>query len=75
MPSSDSRQATEDLVKAFRSTFQKYTKGTRETAFGRIFSAKGREDIHKLVSNPDRPVGSFRGLITFKEWYAAQKFR
>jgi hypothetical protein len=69
MASSDSRKATEDLVKGFKDVFSRYTKGTRQTAFDRIFSAKGKEEIYKLVNNPARSIGLFRSLITFKEWY------
>lgn len=75
MASGDSRKATEDLVKGFKDVFTRYTKGTRQTAFDRIFSAKGKEEIHTLVNNPSRSAGLFRSLITFKEWYAAQELR
>lgn len=69
-PSVDSNVKTAilDMAKELAKVFKKYTKNTREAAWGHLTSSEGKKEIQKLLVDPSRQPNTFTKLTSFKEW-------
>lgn len=52
----------EDIAKALKKIFDDYSKSTREDAWKKITSVKGKKEVEKLLKNPSGPISGFRKL-------------
>ncbi len=64
----DDRKTVEELLRGIQHVFKNSSRAARVKAWSRLTSSKGRIEIDKLINNPDRSIGLFKNLISFKEW-------
>jgi len=66
--SSQKIRATIELADAIRNAIKRYTRHTRKTAWQKVSSTRGREEIEKLMKQPSRSLNRIRALAGFREW-------
>lgn len=68
-PDSSRTKAIEDMANALRDVFKQYTLQTRRSAFDKLMSRKGQEELRKLLMTPKRSLNTVRTL-----WSEAKEF-
>ena len=61
------KDAIMDLARGLESVFRKYTKSTREKAWGRVTSKDGEREVRKIIVDPNRQLNICGKLATQKE--------
>jgi len=61
------RQAVQDMAKALKEVFKKYSLKSRRDAWEKISKGKGKKEIEVLILHPDKPTTRLNGL-SFYEW-------
>lgn len=61
------KDAIMDLARGIESVFRKYSRSTREKAWGKIIGADGEKEIKKIMVDPTRQLSTFAKLVTQKE--------
>lgn len=65
------QQAIIDMASSLARVFKKYSRSTREKAWGELNKPDGQKEIKKILQNPDRSLNGFPKLA-FKEWLCSQ---
>lgn len=68
----NSIDAAEDMAKALKAIFKKYTLTSRKRAWNAISTSQGKKEIDKLVLHFDKPTSPIRNL-RFAEWLRYRK--
>lgn len=61
------KDAIMDLARGIESVFRKYSRSTREKAWGKITGKDGEKEIRKIMIDPTRQISTFAKLVTQKE--------
>ena len=64
---SDTRDATQDIIDGLKRIFKKYSRTARGRAWHRVTSNAGEKIIKKIINNPSVPTPGLDRLA-FKEW-------
>jgi len=64
---SNARDVALDIAKYLQGTFKRTTRNARKVAWRTLSSGKGKEEIDRLLDNPDRSLNTIANL-SFKEW-------
>jgi len=64
----DSRQVVKSLLSTMKDMFKKCTRGTRERAWDKLCSDRGKKEVKRLINNPSINLNHFDDFLTFKEW-------
>lgn len=62
------RDAIMDLARGIESVFRKYTRSTREKAWGKIVGKDGEREIRKIMIDPTRQLSTFGKLVTKEDF-------
>jgi glutaredoxin-related protein len=64
---SNARDVALDIAKYLQGTFKRTTRQARKAAWRTLSTGKGKEEIDRLLDNPDRSLNTISNL-NFKEW-------
>jgi hypothetical protein len=67
METATTKKAAEDIAKALKEIFQKYTLTTRKRAWKGLNTPDGKKIVNDLLIHPTKPTNRIRSL-NFKEW-------
>ena len=70
MDQTNSKKAIVDMATSLSHVFKKYGRNTREEAWDRLTSPAGKNEVRKILQNPNQSLNMFSKL-SFKEWLAS----
>lgn len=67
--SSDPRDALSSLLGCIQGTFKRYDRAARKKAWEALGKGKGKEEINRLLNNPNSQITGVPTFLKFKEWF------
>ena len=67
MASNNLRDAIFDMASGLKGVFKDYSLSARRRAWKKLTGSKGKAEIEKLLTNPNRPLNRVQ-ILQFSEW-------
>jgi hypothetical protein len=65
---SNKNQGIMTMARALQGVFKQLTWKNREYAWKAVTTGQGKDEVKKLINNPERSLSPFGNLHSFREW-------